>query len=251
MGYNHVYTPSELFAAVVGAGITILGGLFIGGRLSANWAIYQKRRELELAAATKLYELYGEFFAVSKLWAAYKNETITTQELKLCPDIRRELLNRAAAVEGGLEALLVQLASERELEKESETLPAQLGRFRQSFQRLREAIRENKALGWTSSDHPEYLTFKRLSCLVAHQFSLGKARKIRFLRPPKDDPRVDPDTAYKNLYEITSNRHQDREKGWIDVYAENNRENEYIKDEFDEEEWREHGNRKPHPAWRR
>ena len=40
----------------------------VGNRLSAKWGLWQKRREQAHAAANDFYRLYGEFFAVWKLW---------------------------------------------------------------------------------------------------------------------------------------------------------------------------------------
>ena len=40
----------------------------IGQRLSYEWGVRQKRRELQLASLQEFYGAYGEFFAVWKLW---------------------------------------------------------------------------------------------------------------------------------------------------------------------------------------
>jgi hypothetical protein len=65
---------------------------------------------------------------------------------------RWDLFDRAAKAEGGIEAILLRLSTERQLcgcERE------QLGLFRQSFQQLRQAIRDDKALAWNRRS-PEY-----------------------------------------------------------------------------------------------
>ena len=48
--------------------ITLAFGWFIGNRLSAAWAIRQKKREIELETVKEFYRIYGEFFSTWKLW---------------------------------------------------------------------------------------------------------------------------------------------------------------------------------------
>jgi hypothetical protein len=79
-----------------------------------------------------------------------------------------KLLERAAAAEASMETMMVKLASERVL---SATDLATLGQFRQAFQRLREVIREGEKLDWFSSEHPEYLAFKKLAIGVSRLVS--------------------------------------------------------------------------------
>jgi hypothetical protein len=143
------------------ATVTLSLGWFVGQRLTVYWGLRQKRKELELAAASRFYELYGEFFAVWKLWSYYLKQDADQQD---SGNERWELLARASAAEGELEALFVKLASERTLnDRDMEVL----GRFRQAYQCLRESIRDRKNLGWNVPKSVEYASFKRLAYLTA------------------------------------------------------------------------------------
>lgn len=149
-------TAWDVLKSAIGPVATVLLAWAVGNRLSAAWAIRQKRREEARAAANEFYRLYGEFFAIWKLW----NYSLKAAE---APDHTArgwELLKRSAAAEAGIEALLVKLTSERHLD--AGDLEA-LGRFRQGFQSLRQSIRNGQKLDWWSSDHPEYVAFKRLA----------------------------------------------------------------------------------------
>jgi MFS superfamily sulfate permease-like transporter len=44
--------------------VTLLAGWLVTNHISANWDLYRKRRELDLAAVTQFYSTYGEFFAI-------------------------------------------------------------------------------------------------------------------------------------------------------------------------------------------
>ena len=121
----------------------------------------QKQRELQLEAAARFYQLYGEFFAVWKLWSAAKSGKVAPEQPQA---YRAELYRRACAAEGDMEAVLVRLATEYHLgQSEIEVL----GKFRQAYQSIREALRADRELGWGTSDHPQYAAFKRLACSVA------------------------------------------------------------------------------------
>jgi hypothetical protein len=182
---------------------TILLAWFVGNRLSARWAIRQKRKELDLAAANRLYELYGEFFAISKLWNDYKRQDRT---IDLSKESRERVIERAYGAEGGIEALFVKLASEKRIhQRDTEAL----FKFRQAFQQLRESIREGRDLPWHRDRHPEYLTFKRLSCFVAQKFTAD------------EDTEVDAEEAYDAFYENTRNRSNGNIRPWIDTKREN------------------------------
>lgn len=172
--------------------LTLLVGYLVGNRLTSMWAFRQKRRELDLLAASELYRLYGEFFAVWKLW----NHLLGDSSCGAGDDVRWALTQRAALVDGGFEALLVRVTSEREL-----TNPQQddLGLLRQGFQCLRETIRDNTPLPWASSDHPEYLKFKELACGFSN-----------LLSGSHDWAQPKPAKASETLKYITSNTHEDR-----------------------------------------
>jgi hypothetical protein len=97
---------------VIVAVVTLGLGWFIGHRLTVYWAIRQKQRELELSALNDFYNLYGEFFAIWKLWA-YCNAP--DKSIKLPDTTRWSLMERACIAEGKLEAIFVKLSSERTL----------------------------------------------------------------------------------------------------------------------------------------
>lgn len=189
----------ELLKAALTGGIallTLILGWFVGQRLTHQWAIRQKRRESELSAANEFYRLYGEFFAVWKIWNCSRDEGRRSSSLAAS---RWDILNRAAAAEAGIEAILVKLASERVL---SDLEINDLGRFRQAYQSLRETIRDDEPVKWSSSEHPEYATFKRLACRVANMLFSGDQRE-----PPTAEQ------AHEALRRITSNRW---EGDWVD-----------------------------------
>jgi hypothetical protein len=99
---------TALFTAVVGSALAWL----VGTQVSYNWDERRRRRESDLAALAAFYRLYGEFFATWKLWSAHCDEDYAATLVR--PDqIQWTLLERAEAVEGGFEALLVKVASER------------------------------------------------------------------------------------------------------------------------------------------
>lgn len=187
------------FAALVSA-LTLALGWVVGQQLTAKWALRQKRRELELSSANELHNLYGEFFAVWKLWNCYKYDPRVAAATK---DIRWLLLQRAALVEAGVEALLVKVASERTLADEQRH---NLGLLRQAFQQLRESIRDDKPLDWGNSDHRGYAEFKRLSCL----FSIMLASDHSYKNPKAEN-------AIGALKKITSNSFEQEWKGICDA----------------------------------
>jgi hypothetical protein len=171
--------------------LVVLGaGWLVGQRLTYQWNLRQKRRESDLATASDLQRLYGDFFAVWKEW----NATAPTVDVQA----RALLLRRACDGEGLLERVIVKLASERRLSAgDRETV----GRFRQGYQRLRQSIRDSERLPWQGSEHPEYLAFKRLA--VAVTLIVGR-------EPGR--VHVTPDEAFSALRDITANRH---EKDWF------------------------------------
>jgi hypothetical protein len=71
--------------------------------------------------------------------------------------------------------------------------------LRQAFQHLRENIRYDAALDWSFSEHPQYLAFKRLTCL----FSNLLASDHTWITPESE-------AAASALKEITSNKHEVR-----------------------------------------
>src|SRR5262249_17841079 len=141
-------------------------------------------------AARDFHQLYGEFFALWKLW----NYSFGDPGSQAAPGTSRwELLDRACKTEGKLEAMFVGLAaSQRPLtNKEIEAL----GRFRQRYQQLREAIRDNVLLKWDHSRHPDYVEFKMLAPQVAAIIvRSGRVRRELLLK------------ITSNVYEVPNHR---------------------------------------------
>jgi hypothetical protein len=186
------------FSAGVSA-VTLSLGWFVGNRLSARWAVSQKRREEDLSAASELHRLYGESFAVWKLW----NRTANSGPRDSKEDARWQLAERAASVDAGFESLLLRLTSERILDRK---IRDSLGTLRQGFQHLRQSIFEGHAIEWSDSEHPQYSEFKRLTC--ATSVLLASERNGHLPTPEEADAA---------LRDITSNRH---EAGWAGMVLE-------------------------------
>ena len=130
------------FVALLPVLVSLAGGWLITYRVTDRWDRKKKQRELDLAAAQEFQRLYGELLAVWKSW----NSALKLAGPDLPPDERVwECLKRAAATEGGLEALLARIASEHRLSDEDVNA---LGAVRQGFQRLREVIRSRQELPW-------------------------------------------------------------------------------------------------------
>jgi hypothetical protein len=169
--------------------LSLVGSALIGSRISAIWNLRQKQKELDLATARDFHALYGEFFAIWKLWRyAHRNERVGFAPSEGVE--RTELLRRACDVEGKLESTLVRLSCERVLGYED--IKA-IGQFRQLFQQLREAIFANQDIDWGWSEHPEYVAFKTLATRVA-------------LLIVDDGRRPSKEAAAEALLEITSNK---------------------------------------------
>jgi hypothetical protein len=174
-----------------GAFILLLLAWFGGLRLSVRWNLHQKKKEYDLITARDFHDLYGEFFAIWKLWNYYRKE-VAGQSLSAISSgaSRWSLLERACNAEAKLESTLVRLACERRLKNDD--IPS-LGRFRQIYQRLRQSIRDDKPLEWNRSEDPEYVEFKtRATEIAALIAGTGLAREI----------------SSKNLIEITSNKYE-------------------------------------------
>jgi hypothetical protein len=171
--------------------ITLGMGWIVGQRLTLNWNLRQRRRELDLSNAKEFQILYGEFFALWKLW----NYFIEHREKAGLGATQWELFDRACSTEAHMEATFVRLASERDLSKTQVEL---LGEFRQLYQTLRQVIRDNKRLNWDHSEHPEYVRFKRLGSQVA------------FLIISDSGNKAEAEKRAKTLLDITSNRFESR-----------------------------------------
>ena len=170
--------------------LVLLGlGWVIGKQLTVLWSRRQKQNEQDLDAARDFHALYGDFFALWKLWNYY----IRDLGADALPGASRwQLLDRACKSEAKLESTVVRLASQKALTGNDIDL---LGRFRQRYQQLRESIRDNVALAWDHSEHPDYLEFKTLAPQVAAIIAgSGRARKELLMK------------ITSNMYEIPDGR---------------------------------------------
>ncbi|HET8922543.1 MAG TPA: hypothetical protein VFN26_06055 [Candidatus Acidoferrum sp.] len=141
--------------------VTISLGWLIGQRLTVRWNLIQKRRETDITNIQQFYSLYGEFKEVSKVWRLIKQNS--DSDLMVPADSRWSLLVRACEVESKNEAIMVKLATERQLEEKA---LKDLGLFRQAIQTLRESIRDNVEVPFASRG-PEYMFFNDLAARIA------------------------------------------------------------------------------------
>jgi hypothetical protein len=183
---------AEILIPLATAAVTLAGGWFVTTRVADHWDQIKKRRELDLAAAADFQRLYGEFLSVWKAWDSISRHKL---EIKDPAETAWDCLNRAADVEGRVEALLARISAEHEL---SEDDIDALGGVRQGFQSLRGAIKRNEPLEWQSSDSKDYLAFKGLAAYTSRLLGASSGSK----RAP------DSATAAANFRDITSNRHE-------------------------------------------
>ena len=176
--------------------LTLAFGWFVGQRIVNFWDLKKKRQELDIATATQFHRLYGEFKEMSRLWNVFRYTEAPRTKIAFPDTFRLELLKRAAAAEGGVEAIVVKLSAERFLTTEDIRT---LGLFRQGYQRLREAIRDDKDLGWTHRSRE----FKLLNDLAS------KTACIISSTTPKNHPK--PHEASTMLQNVTAVRMEDWE----------------------------------------
>ncbi|WP_439657752.1 hypothetical protein ACSHWB_35935 [Lentzea sp. HUAS TT2] len=182
----------------MGVLLTLAGGWLVTTRVTDRWDRVKKARELDLAAAQDFQRLYGEFFAVWKIWNA-ANEDVHAAEP---PDgVVWALLERASVMEGGIEALLTKVCAERIL---SDSDVEALGSLRQAFQQLRKSMRRNRKLPWHFSGAAEYVAMKNLAVFMSSLLRRGKSAR----RPPS------PEAAATAFRSITDNRF---ESDWIKI----------------------------------
>lgn len=201
----------EVFKAALSSILLIVTWL-LGQRIIAYWDDRKKRNEMDIAAGHRFFELYGEFKAINRLWNIFCNNThpklmegnrakgdkvITIPEAN---EVRWELLKRAAAAESGVESLVLKLAAERELSEERlETL----GLFRQAYQKLREAIRVDKQLGW-GRGCPQYQLFNDLAAEFAQMLSLDATRRLKVISSDAGAEHPSLQRGRENMKTITS-----------------------------------------------
>ena len=98
----------EILKAFIGP-ITAVGlAWLVGNRISATWALRQRRREQSLATVAEFYRLYGEFFALWKMC----NYAIRDSKGEIEETTLWDLMRRATALEASGEAILLRISSE-------------------------------------------------------------------------------------------------------------------------------------------
>src|SRR5262245_61984423 len=133
----------DILKALIGPVAAVGLAWLVGNRISADWALRQRRREHSLATVADFYRLYGAFFA---LWKR-ANYAFRDAKDDITDDALRDLVREATEIEATGEAILLRIASELPLDTDEIRT---LGLFRQGVQRLRLSIVKRRILGWTS-----------------------------------------------------------------------------------------------------
>ena len=196
----------DLAVAAFGALVAALLLWGVGYRLTFMWEDRKRRRELDLAAVETFYRLYGEFFAAWKLWDSHERKGVPGKGEPR--ELQWELLEQVERAEGGFEALLIKLASERVLDDTDKVL---LGCFREGSQMLRETIRAGQALEWWATDKPgrgdgfrQYRAYKALAESIALKLEEGPARRrVLGFWPITEIKRPERPDAIRALLDIT------------------------------------------------
>ncbi len=136
----------------------------VGQRIIASWELRKKRNELDVAAAERFQQLYGELKEVARLWRSAKRPKGDAPVLPA--GLQWDLVARATSAESKYETLVIKLSTERRLTgNEIKTL----GLFRQAVQEVRDSIRKGEIVP-ASGLGGEYLAFNDLAaevtCLV-------------------------------------------------------------------------------------
>jgi hypothetical protein len=178
---------SGIVIPLVTVAVTLGGGWLITTRVTDRWDKIKKRRDMDLASAQDFQRLYGEFCATWKSWDIAVQHPAAVGSLT---DRAWECLEHAAAIEGGIEALLAKVAGERFLSDDDIDV---LGAVREGFQTLRKAIRDGVRLADRGSRF-EYSAFKGV-CVYASSLLGSSPSKIGL---------PDRTVAVKNFLGITS-----------------------------------------------
>ena len=151
--------------------LLLAAGWFVGKRILNAWDLRKKRQELDIAAAEAFQSLYGELKQVARLWRSARAPK--DRSLIVPADLRWTMLARATAAESRYEALVIKLATERELSADEIRT---LGLFRQACQQVRESIQRDAVVP-SSGFGREYLLFNELAaevtCLIGSNRAPG------------------------------------------------------------------------------
>ncbi len=186
---------TAIISAIVAPVLTLGLAWLVGHSLTARWDTVKKQTELDLAAMEQFYRIYGEFFAVWKLW----DDAIQQDRGK-----RNELFERIATAEAQLEALIVRISCQRALTEDQIHVT---GAFRQAYQTLRKCMKHGQSLGdhgWNASNAPPYAAFKGLAASVAVML---RPKQIRVWQRPSM-PAQTAQAAAESLRALTSNAYE-------------------------------------------
>ncbi|MEO5814875.1 MAG: hypothetical protein ABIT20_06300 [Gemmatimonadaceae bacterium] len=153
----------EVFKSLLSLGLLAMTWV-VGQRIIASWELRKKRNELDVAAAERFQQLYGELKEVARLWRSAKRPKGDAPTL---PDgLQWDLVARATSAESKYETLVIKLSTERRL---TASQIKTLGLFRQAVQEVRDSIRKGEIVP-ASGLGGEYLAFNDLAaevtCLV-------------------------------------------------------------------------------------
>jgi hypothetical protein len=189
-------TLTAIIAAFAAPVLTLGLAWLVGNSLTTRWDTVKKQAELDLAAMEQFYKIYGEFFAVWKLW----EDAIQRNGGK-----RNELFERIAAAEAQLEALIVRISCQRALTQDEIHI---IGAFRQAYQTLRKCMKHGQSLsadhGWNASNAAPYAAFKGLAASVA---VLLRPEQISVWKMPSA-PTQSALMAAQSLRALTSNAYE-------------------------------------------
>jgi hypothetical protein len=198
-----------IVAAVLGPVIGIVLAGLVGNKVAFQWDVRKRRTELDLDSLHGFYKLYGEFFALLKLWDCYKRRA---DGKPTEPAVLDRFLVRATDSEGRLEALLLKVSSERELGEAERDL---FGAFRQGYQTLRESAREDLPVNWTGSNFAPYAAFKELASAISQLLSSDANCRWEAIRSPESIESFRVITS--NVYEFPGEPKTVEHKPWPEV----------------------------------
>jgi uncharacterized membrane-anchored protein YhcB (DUF1043 family) len=164
----------------------------------------ETERQRNAVIANQFHRLLGEYKSVWRMWKIHQEDL--KSNFTAPPNSQWELADRASAAEGEVEAVLVEIALERELTNDN---CITLGLFRQGYQRLRQSISE--------SETPEF-GYRSAEYRLFHELAIKTSSIILSAEKLKDNS--DAAAASKRLLEILAVRSEDWNKALVPVYKE-------------------------------
>src|SRR5436309_2208292 len=102
----------ELFKAVLALAVTFGFGQFV----ISYWQMKNKRKELDILAATQFQQVYGEYKEIWRQWKVFQDQD--RAKFGAGDNVWWQLIARATAAEAKVEAIMVKLVVERRLTHE-------------------------------------------------------------------------------------------------------------------------------------